>query len=63
MNDNNNYFTYRYNADYTYGAYYIFYGSKFMILGELALLIVGIYAVLKNDVLKLKKVPKEEFSR
>lgn len=47
----------------TYGAYYIFYGSKFMVLGELALLIVGVYAVLKNDVLKFKKAPKEEFSR
>ena len=32
-----------------YGTYYIFYQSWFMVLGDLILLVVGIYAVYKND--------------
>lgn len=40
-----------------YGLYYIYYQSWFMVLGELILLLVGIYSVLKNDVcIKNKKV-------
>jgi len=33
-----------------YGMYYIYYDSFFMMLGDLALLLVGIYAVYKNDI-------------
>ncbi len=33
-----------------YGLYYIYYQSWFMVLGEMTLLLVGIYSVLKNDV-------------
>ena len=43
-----------------YGSYYIYYQSWFMVLGELTLLLVGIYAVLKNDILKERKIRKEE---
>ena len=40
-----------------YGLYYIYYQSWFMVLGELILLLVGIYSVLKNDVcIKNKKI-------
>lgn len=39
----------------TYGSYYIYYQSWFMVLGELILLLVGIYAVLKNDIINHKK--------
>lgn len=39
----------------TYGIYYIYYQSWFMVLGELTLLLVGIYAVLKNDFYMKKK--------
>ena len=44
----------------TYGIYYIYYQSWFMVLGELTLLMVGIYAVLKNDIYMRKKEMKEE---
>ena len=33
-----------------YGLYYIYYQSWFMVLGEMTLLLIGIYSVLKNDV-------------
>ena len=36
-----------------YGLYYVYYQSWFMVLGDLILLITGIYAVYKNDVKKL----------
>ena len=38
-----------------YGIYYIFYQSWFMVLGDLILLVVGIYAVYKNDLKTIKK--------
>ena len=38
-----------------YGTYYIFYQSWFMVLGDLILLLVGIYAVCKNDLKIAKK--------
>ena len=39
-----------------YGLYYIYYKSWFMVLGEMTLLLIGIYSVLKNDVcIKNKK--------
>ena len=38
-----------------YGTYYIFYQSWFMVLGDLILLLVGIYAVYKNDLKTIKK--------
>ena len=38
-----------------YGTYYIFYQSWFMVLGDLILLVVGIYAVYKNDLKAIKK--------
>ena len=44
----------------TYGIYYIYYQSWFMVLGELTLLLVGIYTVLKNDIIKNKKIKEEE---
>ena len=44
----------------TYGIYYIYYQSWFMVLGELTLLLVGIYTVLKNDIMKNKKIKEEE---
>lgn len=36
----------------TYGLYYVYYQSWFMVLGDLILLIVGICAVYKNDIKK-----------
>lgn len=33
-----------------YGSYYIYYHSWFMVLGDLILLITGIYALWKNDI-------------
>ena len=36
-----------------YGLYYVYYQSWFMVLGDLILLITGIYALYKNDVKKL----------
>ena len=38
-----------------YGIYYIFYQSWFMVLGDLILLLVGIYAVYKNDLKTIKR--------
>lgn len=38
-----------------YGIYYIFYQSWFMVLGDLILLVVGIYTVYKNDLKAIKK--------
>ena len=38
-----------------YGTYYIFYQSWFMVLGDLIILLVGIYAVYKNDLKTIKK--------
>ena len=38
-----------------YGTYYIFYQSWFMVLGELMLLLFGIYAVYKNDLKRTTK--------
>lgn len=38
-----------------YGTYYIFYQSWFIVLGDLILLVVGIYAVYKNDLKTIKK--------
>ena len=38
-----------------YGTYYIFYQSWFMVLGDLILLVVGIYTVYKNDLKAIKK--------
>ena len=38
-----------------YGIYYIFYQSWFMVLGDLILLVVGIYAVYKNDLKTIKE--------
>ena len=45
----------------TYGIYYTYYQSWFMVLGELTLLLVGIYAVFKNDIyMKKKKILANE---
>ena len=38
-----------------YGSYYIYYKSWFMVLGDLILLLIGIYEVYKNDIIKSKK--------
>lgn len=38
-----------------YGTYYIFYQSWFIVLGDLILLLVGIYAVYKNDLKTIKR--------
>lgn len=35
-----------------YGSYYIYYKSWFMVLGDLILLLIGIYEVCKNDIRK-----------
>lgn len=35
-----------------YGSYYIYYHSWFMVLGDAILLITGIYALLKNDIIR-----------
>lgn len=35
-----------------YGAYYIYYQSWFMVLGYTTLLIVGLYSIFKNDIMK-----------
>lgn len=37
-----------------YGLYYLYYQSWFMVLGDLILFIVGIYAIYKNDIKKEK---------
>lgn len=41
-----------------YGSYYIYYNSWFMVLGDLILLITGIYAVWKNDIKHNSKLNK-----
>ena len=41
-----------------YGSYYIYYNSWFMVLGDLILLIIGIYAVWKNDIKNNSKLNK-----
>lgn len=33
-----------------YGSYYIYYSSWFMVLGDVVLLVTGIYVLLKNDI-------------
>ena len=38
-----------------YGTYYIFYQSWFMVLGDLILLLVGIYTVYKNELKTIKR--------
>ena len=38
-----------------YGSYYIYYKSWFMVLGDLILLLIGIYEVYKNDIRKENK--------
>lgn len=38
----------------SYGSYYIYYKSWFMVLGDLILLLVGIYAIYTNDIKKKK---------
>lgn len=35
-----------------YGSYYIYYESWFMVLGDLILLLIGVYEVYKNDIKK-----------
>ena len=39
-----------------YGSYYIYYKSWFMVLGEMILLLIGIFEVYKNDI----KITKRE---
>lgn len=38
-----------------YGSYYIYYKSWFMVLGDLILLVIGVYEVYKNDIKKQNK--------
>lgn len=38
-----------------YGSYYIYYKSWFMVLGDVILLLIGIYEVYKNDISKCRK--------
>lgn len=38
-----------------YGSYYIYYKSWFMVLGDLLLLLIGIYEVYKNDIKRIKR--------
>ena len=35
-----------------YGSYYIYYKSCFMVLGDLILILIGIYEVCRNDIVK-----------
>lgn len=39
-----------------YGSYYIYYNSWFMVLGDMLLLLIGIYEVYKNDIIKKKDI-------
>ena len=39
-----------------YGSYYIYYSSWFMVLGDVVLLINGIYVLLKNDIKRRRKI-------
>lgn len=41
---------------FLYGSYYIYYSSWFMVLGDVVLLITGIYVLLKNDIKRRKKI-------
>lgn len=41
-----------------YGSYYIYYKSWFMVLGDLILLLIGIYEVCKNDIRKKNIIKK-----
>ena len=38
-----------------YGSYYIYYNSWFMVLGDVILLLIGIFEVYKNDIAKNEK--------
>ena len=39
-----------------YGSYYIYYNSWFMVLGDVVLLVTGIYVLLKNDIKIRRKI-------
>lgn len=39
-----------------YGSYYIYYSSWFMVLGDVVLLVTGIYVLLKNDIKIRRKI-------
>lgn len=39
-----------------YGSYYIYYSSWFMVLGDVVLLVTGIYVLLKNDIKRRRKI-------
>lgn len=39
-----------------YGSYYIYYNSWFMVLGDVVLLVTGIYVLLKNDIKRRRKI-------
>ena len=39
-----------------YGSYYIYYSSWFMVLGDVVLLVTGIYVLLKNDINIRRKI-------
>ena len=39
-----------------YGSYYIYYSSWFMVLGDVILLVTGIYVLLKNDIKRGRKI-------
>lgn len=39
-----------------YGSYYIYYSSWFMVLGDVVLLVTGIYVLLKNDIKRGRKI-------
>lgn len=41
---------------FLYGSYYIYYSSWFMVLGDVVLLITGIYVLLKNDIKRRRKI-------
>ena len=43
-----------------YGSYYIYYKSWFMVLGEMILLLIGIFEVYKNDI---KITKRESYSK
>ena len=39
-----------------YGSYYIYYSSLFIVLGDVFLLVTGIYVLLKNDIKRRRKI-------
>lgn len=41
---------------FLYGSYYIYYSSWFMVLGDVVLLVTGIYVLLKNDIKRRRKI-------